>query len=138
MKNITKIYEKLKHKEDYYVVYNHRGKSKEEIERKILEYNRATIELDTILKYNDYYTRRFYPKTRLLTRDYVEVGRDVIEDHAMEWYIALTWRDARDTLVSIKYSSRLTDTYYYMYYSLSESSVDSILTPILKGNPRKW
>ncbi len=139
MKNIEWINGRMLQKHEYYVVYHHRGKSKEEIERKILEYNRATISLDTVWKYRRSYKRLFYRKTRLLTVDYREVGNDAILDHGEDWYMMLRWNDSgnNDSVLRVKMYSNLSQRTYSIPYKISEATLDSILTPIVKGKPYK-
>ncbi len=139
MKNLELIYKGVVQKDEYFVVYHHRGKSNEEIERKILEYNRATISLDTVWKYRRSYKRFFYRKTRLLTVDYREVGNDAILDHGKDRYISLRWEEYRmvDSTLIISFGSNLSHRNYRIPYKISEATMDSILTPIVKEEYRR-
>ena len=120
------------HNLEYYVIYNHRGKTKNELINSVIEYNRATISLDTMLKYV-FYCRMFFKQDRILTKDYKEGGEDVIQDYAKKRFVTISWSKA--------YRS---DTTKYVYYTIadegsapdkeycwkSKTQLDSLLNPI--------
>ena|GEM_PF-5146374 len=133
MGNIWEVYKSYgNHKHEYYVVYNTGGKSPQEIENSILEFNRKTISIDTILKYDASYIRRFFKKTRTLTPDYKEEGNDAILDHSDDSLLAIRWTRCRNSLICINGGGAFTERYFEYQFRLSEANLDSILNPVLK------
>ena len=126
MSNIWEIYGE--HKHEYYVLYNTRWKSRQEIEDAMLEFNRNTISIDTILKYKEAYWRRFYVKTRLLTKDYKEEGNDAIRDHTKSRYMGISWEEYGDSLIYVLCVSSLHRK--EQMYKPSAENADSILNPV--------
>ena len=128
MSNIWEIYGE--HKHEYYVLYNTRWKSRQEIENAMLEFNRNTISIDTILKYKESYWRRFYVKTRILTKDYnyEKEGYDAIRDHAKSRYMDMEWRKCKDSLICVLCVSLLHRK--EQLYKLSAENIDSIMNPV--------
>ena len=126
MSNIWKIYGE--HKHEFYVLYNTRWKSRQEIENAMLEFNRNTINIDTILKYKESYWRRFYVKTKILTKDYEEKGNDAILDHVRKCYMDITWEEYRDSLICIRSASILHRK--EQLYKPSAENIDSIMNPV--------
>lgn len=90
----------------FYVIYNHRGKSENEIINSVVDFNQTTISLDTILKYG-FFCRIFYLKDKNLTRDFEEGGEDSIMDYADEKFIDIAWNKGKS-----KYKCRV---YYSIY-----------------------
>ena len=77
---------------DCYVIYNHKGKSDTAIINSVIDFNRRTMmNIDSILRYDDYYCRRFYKQDKDLTRDYKEDGPEAIRDYAERCFIHLNW-----------------------------------------------
>lgn len=65
----------------FYVSYNHRGKTDNELINSVIDYNRATISVDSIIKYG-FFCRIFYLKDRFLTNDFKEGAEESIMDYA--------------------------------------------------------
>lgn len=74
----------------FYVIYNHRGKTENELINSVIDYNRATISVDTIIKYG-FFCRIFYLKDRILTNDFKEGGEESIMDYADKRFIDISW-----------------------------------------------
>lgn len=120
------------HNTEFYVIDNHRGKTKTELINSVIEYNRTTISLDTILKYRSF-CRMFFKKDRIITKDYKEGGEDAILDHADKNFIIIVWSEAdpSDTTRYVQYA--LTDeatTPNKEYCWKSKTQLDSLLNPI--------
>lgn len=117
---------------EYYVIYNHRGKTKNELINSVIEYNRATISLDTMLKYV-FYCRMFFKQDRILTKDYKEGGEDAIFDHAEKCFVDIAWdnRYGSDTTSYVYYTiAGEESTSYKEYCWKSKNQLDSLLNPI--------
>ena len=117
---------------EYYVIYNHRGKTKNELINSVIEYNRATIDLDSILKY-DYFCRIFHRQDKILTKDYEEGGEDVIRDYAKRRFVTFVWSEAycSDTTKYVHYTIADEGTTSNKKYCWkSKIQLDSLLNPI--------
>lgn len=121
----------------YYVIYNHRGKSDTALVNSVIDFNRRTISLDTILKY-DFYFRRFYKQDKDLTKDYDDKGDpEGMMDYAERCIIHLSWEkyvyDNSDTVLRVNYRTWDSVTPAKRYHYSSSHPVDSsILNPILR------
>lgn len=118
---------------DYYVIYNHEGKDDSTLVYSVVDFNRRTMSLDSILK-RDFYYRRFYKQDKILTKDYRE-DHGVIRDYADRCVIHIEWwkyiENNSDTLIVVGYNIRNdrfpSKTYHW---SSSISSDSSLLNPI--------
>ena len=116
----------------YYVIYNHRGKTKNELINSVIEYNRATISLDTLLKYGSL-CRMFFKKDKILTKDYKEGGEDAILDHADRYFVTIVWSETyrSDIAKNVHYSiAGEGSTPNKKYCWKSKVQLDSLLNPI--------
>ncbi|WP_052102006.1 hypothetical protein [Porphyromonas gulae] len=91
-------------KEENYVIYNHLGKSEQQIRDTIIAYNDRTVSIDTITKYKEGYYRVFYKRDRTLNKHYTEEpdGSDIIFDHAERNVFFIRWEINSDSLIDIK------------------------------------
>ncbi|WP_052100774.1 hypothetical protein [Porphyromonas gulae] len=91
-------------REESYVIYNHLGKSEQQIRDAIIAYNERTISIDTIRKYWGGYTRDFFTRDRILNKHYTEEpdGSDIIFDHTKRRVYSIRWEiDKYNSLINI-------------------------------------
>ncbi|WP_052081950.1 SH2 domain-containing protein [Porphyromonas macacae] len=87
-------------KEENLVIYNHLGKSEQQIRDAVIAYNDRTVSIDTIKKYR-IYSRDFFKRDRTLNKHYTEEpdGSDIIFDHAERGVFSIRWeKDRCDSL----------------------------------------
>ena len=126
-------------KEENYVIYNHLGKSEQQIIDSVIAYNDRTISVDTIIKYRKGYFRYFFKRDRTLNKYYKEEpdGSDIIFDHAKRNIFFIRWKiDRSDSLVDIKvngesYRVPISDSTWHIISSirLLESNDKYLLFP---------
>lgn len=95
----------------YYVIYNHQGKSDSAIVNSVIDFNKKTMHIDSILKRSTY-ARFFYKQDRDLNKDYNDGGDpEVIRDYANKVIIAIWWdnytNNKNDTILSVRYRIEL-------------------------------
>lgn len=96
---------------DDYVIYNHQGKSDSAIVNSVIDFNKKTMHIDSILKRSTY-ARFFYKQDRDLNKDYNDGGDpEVIRDYANKVIIAIWWdnytNNKNDTILSVRYRIEL-------------------------------
>lgn len=118
----------------FYVIYNHRGKSENELINSVIDYNRATISIDTILKYR-FFCRIFYLKDKVLTKDFKEGGEESIMDYADKRFVDIAWDNkGKDKYkCRVYYSIRHKRTAPVMeYWWEAPQQLEQLLNPIPK------
>lgn len=92
---------------DHFVIYNHEGKSDTCLINSIVDFNKQTMSIDSLLHHN-FYFRRFYKKDCDLTKDFNDEGDpDAIRDYADRYYVDIKWakyqNENSETLVDVDY-----------------------------------
>lgn len=119
----------------YFVIYNHRGKTENDLVNSVIDFNRATICLDTILKF-PFFRRTFYLNDKILTRDFEDRGEDSINDFADKKFVDIAWDNKGES----KYKCRV---YYSICNKQTTPDVEywweapQQLEPLLNPIPRR-
>lgn len=116
--------------QQFFVIYNHRGKTDNELINSVIDYNRATISIDTILNFQ-FFRRTFFLKDKILTRDFEDGGEDYIMDYAYKKFIDIAWDSRSKYKCSVYYLIRNKRTTPEMKYWLQDSEQrELLLNPI--------
>lgn len=116
--------------QQFYVIYNHRGKSDNELINSVIDYNRATISIDTILKYS-FFRRTFFLKNKILTKDFKDGGEDSIMDYADQKFVDIAWDSRSKFKCSVYYLIRNKRTTPEMEFWLqNQEQLEPLLNPI--------
>lgn len=110
---ITKVYPSCA---DYFVLYNHEGKSDSCLINSIVDFNQQTMNIDSLF-HNEYYVKRFYKQDRDLTKDFDDEGDlDAIRDYADRVFVHIAWWT---------YQNEFSDTLFRVYYYINKQEFPS-------------
>ncbi|WP_025004054.1 hypothetical protein [Porphyromonas macacae] len=80
-------------KEENYVIYNHLGKSEQQVLDSVMAFAERTMSIDTLKKYQSMYSRSFYKRDWTVNKHYKEEldGSDIIIDHGNRRICRILW-----------------------------------------------